>query len=283
MKKLLTKKIPKDKYSITFACLNSSDYTKQCIQSLIQHDISLDRLVVIDNASTDNTKEVLESFFIKNVIYNKKNLSCGCAWNQGILYFQSEWTIVMNNDILLTKNFIEDLINSAEENDLKVVSPAMIEGPLSYNLEEISTSLKNRMNGYIRLNDKHAVCMAIHHSVWEEIGYFACNPKLLGFEDTLFFDALEKNNIKTGITSSTWIHHFGSITLNKMKRDNGISQKDSLSDRKNYRLLNNNWISRKVKKLRRKILLNKSIKNEISKFKATVRGFSCSNRIKWMS
>jgi GT2 family glycosyltransferase len=45
------------------------------------------------------------------VILNKQNLSCGAAWNQGILSRQTEWTIVMNNDIIVAPNFVERLIN----------------------------------------------------------------------------------------------------------------------------------------------------------------------------
>lgn len=272
----------KEKYSITFACLNSSTYTKKCLESFILQNIPLDRLVVVDNGSTDDTREVLESFNLPHIIYNKKNLSCGCAWNQGALYFQSEWTIVMNNDVVISKDSIENLIKSAESNNVQVMCPSMIEGELDYELETSVVNFKNQMRGYVRKNDKHAVCMAIHESVWEEIGYFACNPKLLGYEDTLFFDALDKKNIISGITSESWIHHFGSITQYQMKKDQGLTKKDSLSSRKNYKLLNNSWIKRKCIKLQRNKFLKKIFNQEIKNYKMTIHGVLKNKTIEWV-
>ncbi|MEL0070014.1 MAG: glycosyltransferase, partial [Betaproteobacteria bacterium] len=46
-------------YTITFACYNSLDYTKKCVESLLRANISLDRVVVVDNDSTDATFEYL--------------------------------------------------------------------------------------------------------------------------------------------------------------------------------------------------------------------------------
>jgi glycosyltransferase involved in cell wall biosynthesis len=46
-------------YAITFACYNSVGYTKACVESLIKVGTPLDRLVVIDNGSTDETRDYL--------------------------------------------------------------------------------------------------------------------------------------------------------------------------------------------------------------------------------
>ena len=51
----------------------------------------------------------------------------------------------------------------------------------------------------MRLGGHHAVCLAVHQSVWLEIGYFQPIPKLLGYEDTMFFNEVAKANIATGI------------------------------------------------------------------------------------
>ncbi|MDN7941387.1 glycosyltransferase, partial [Burkholderia multivorans] len=115
----------KNKYSITFACYNQVEYTKKCIDSMLKHGTPLDRVVAVDNASSDDTLEYLKSLPLGGVIHNAENLGCGIAWNQGALHQQAEWTVVMNNDVLVSAEWIERLIHAAEKHNLKVASPAL--------------------------------------------------------------------------------------------------------------------------------------------------------------
>ncbi|MDG1225094.1 MAG: glycosyltransferase, partial [Burkholderiales bacterium] len=72
-------------YSITFACYNSVEYTKQCVSSLVEAETPMDRVVVVDNGSHDGTRDYLADESFGKVILNKANLGCGVAWNQGAL------------------------------------------------------------------------------------------------------------------------------------------------------------------------------------------------------
>jgi N-acetylglucosaminyl-diphospho-decaprenol L-rhamnosyltransferase len=272
----------KEKYSICFACYNAVDYTKKCIDSLITHNTPLDRLVIVDNASTDGTSEFLEKTHIINIKTNKKNLGCGTAWNQAALTLQSEWTIIMNNDVIVSHDWIKRLINSAEKHNLKVISPALIEGDLNYDLDALAEKNSELMSDVIRLGHCHAVCMAVHETVWEKTGYFQANPRLLGFEDTLFFDALRQQKIRTGMTGAAWIHHYGSITLSIIKKEQGLLERDNLSHRKNYQLLNQSWLERKSRKATR---MYKSLiwrKHEMKNFNKTLHGIRKSNNWEWL-
>ncbi len=81
---------------------------------MIAHGTPLDRLIVVDNGSKDETRDYLSTLPLGGRIFNSQNLGCGVAWNQGALHLQSEWTIVMNNDVLVSPNWIENLIGAAE-------------------------------------------------------------------------------------------------------------------------------------------------------------------------
>ena len=124
-----------NRYSLTFACYNSVEYTKLCIDSMVKHGTPLDRLIAVDNGSTDETRAYLQTLPLGGRIFNQSNLGCGVAWNQGALVHQSEWTIVMNNDVLVSPLWIENLINTAETIGAKIISPALIEGPLDYDFD----------------------------------------------------------------------------------------------------------------------------------------------------
>ena len=242
----------KHDYVITFACYNSVNYTKACIDSLIKVGTPMDRVVVVDNGSTDETREYLMDFDLGGRIYNQSNLGCGVAWNQGILHFQAEWTVIMNNDLIVSPQWIENLIQTAIDNNLTVISPALIDGELDYDFDAFALESSLKMNRVLRRQSQHAVCLCVHRSVFQEIGYFRATPKLLGFEDTIFFNDLRKSKFKTAIAGSVWLHHFGSATQKEMKRTLGKSEKDNLVDVNDRYLLQQSWIERKFIKFNAK-------------------------------
>ena len=268
-------------YSITFACYNSVEYTKKCIDSMIKNGDDLSRLAIVDNGSTDGTQEYLQSLPLGDLILNKSNLGCGVAWNQGTMALQSEWTIIMNNDVIVSSGWIENLINSAQRNNIKVISPSLIEGELDYDFDSFVADATSKLNGYIRTNDKHAVCLAVHKSVWDEIGYFQAVPKLLGYEDTIFFNELDKANIATATTSSSWLHHYGSITQSAMKKERGLLDKEGLAYRYNSSLLKQNWFKRKINKIVKKRQQRQWIKYEVGEFGLSLHGIRNNHQFEW--
>jgi GT2 family glycosyltransferase len=272
----------KNKYSLTFACYNSVDYTKLCIDSMVKHGTPLDRLIVVDNGSKDETREYLQTLPLGGRIYNNQNLACGVAWNQGALALQSEWTIIMNNDVLVSPLWIEKLIGAAEHLGIKVISPALIEGPLDYDFESFAQMSSEKMKDVHRIGARHAVCLAIHESVWLDVGYFQPVPKLLGYEDTLFFNELSKSKIQTAMTGASWLHHYGSITQTAMKLERGMKAKDGLQNRYNYKLLNQSWIERKLNKAKRKKQEQSWRNHELDVYGMSIHGLRENGNFLWI-
>ena len=268
-------------YSITFACYNSVEYTKQCVSSLVEAETPMDRVVVVDNGSHDGTRDYLAGESFGKVILNKANLGCGVAWNQGALEQQSDWTIVMNNDVLVTPQWAERLIDAAIHLNVKVVSPAMIEGPLDYDFQKFATKAEKRLAAIYRQGARHAVCLAVHKSVWADIGYFTPKPRLLGYEDTMFFNEMDKAGIQSAITGSVWFHHFGSITQDQMKKEKGLLLSQALGDRHNYKSLGLNWFERKRRRLKRKNMEALWRHSEIEKFDMTLHGVRHDSQFRW--
>jgi len=268
-------------YSVTFATLNCLNYTQQCIESLLASGVNASRIVVVDNASTDGTKEYLQQCGLGEVILNRQNLSCGAAWNQGVLAQQSEWTIVMNNDIVVAPKFVERLINFAITNNLKLVSPARIDGIADYDFLEFAELSQAKMYDTIRWGSSNAICMCIHWSLFNQIGFFRANPKLLGFEDGLFYNEVRKAKILHATTGSVWIHHFGSVTQAHLKILQGICIGDELIKVNDRKLYGQSFIERKF--LRYKLKRNHRIWKEMELIKhgMTLQGLRVSNSFIW--
>lgn len=267
--------------AVTFACYNQVEYTRLCVDSMLKNGLDLQRLIVVDNGSTDKTREYLDTLPLGGRIYNKGNLGCGVAWNQGALALQAEWTIIMNNDVIVSKGWIDCLINAAEQNGLKIVSPALIEGDFDYDFDGFAREAGEKMKNALRAGDRHAVCLAVHKSVWQDIGYFQPIPKLLGYEDTMFFHECDKAGIPMGVTGSSWLHHFGSITQTAMKQERGLSEKDGLAYRYNYRLLQQSWLERKLNKMRRIRQKNSWCSDEVSRFGMSMHGLRKNGKFIW--
>jgi glycosyltransferase involved in cell wall biosynthesis len=236
---------PMDDYAVTFACYNQVDYTRQCVDSLRRHGYDLARVVAVDNGSTDATREYLRQLPLGEAILNTGNFGCGVAWNQGVLARQAEWTVVMNNDVLVSAGWLENLVSAAQAHGLRVACPSLVEGPLDYDFDAFAADASQRMRGVLRRGAHHGVCMCVHRSVWEDAGFFQATPGLWGFEDTLFFNSLERAGIAHAVVGASWLHHYGSVTVSAMKRERGLASRDGLGARTNYRMLGKSFLRRK--------------------------------------
>ena len=271
----------KHDYAITFACFNSVQYTKILVDSLLKVGTPLDRVVVVDNGSTDETRDYLLTLPLGGRIYNKSNQACGVAWNQGILHLQAEWSVVINNDIVVPPEWIERMIQTAIDNNLQVISPAMIEGELDYDFDKIAAIFGKKMESVFRHQTQHAVCVVVHRSVFHEIGYFRANPKLLGFEDTIFFNDLKKSKFQSAINGAVWLHHFGSITQKDMKKKLGISDKEVLVKVNDRQLLQQGWLERKILKMKSKKQNSIWRQDELKKFDMTLHAERIGHELIW--
>ena len=269
-------------YTITFACYNQLDYTQKFIASLDRAEVDFSRIVAVDNGSTDGTREWLAQQGFGSVILNNRNLGCGAAWNQGALAIQSKWTIVMNNDVVCAKGWLAQLLQCAEKHDLQIASPAMVEGALDYDFTDWAAKAQEKMKGYVRPGVPHAVCMAIREDVWSEIGYFMPVPKLLGFEDGIFFLRALEAGLKTGTTGDSWLHHYGMTTQNALKLEMKLDQRDSLGNRNLLRLyMNQTWLTRKIAKFQRRQLLKRLCAHELALFGMSIRGLNQKSNKDW--
>lgn len=269
-------------YTVTFACYNQLDYTKQFIASLDRKEVDFSRIVAVDNGSTDGTREWLVAQDFGKVILNKRNLGCGAAWNQGALSIQSKWTIVMNNDVICCKGWLHNLLNVAEKNDLQIISPAMIEGNLDYDFDDWAVMAQRKMEGYLRENSPHAVCMGIREDVWDAIGYFMPIPKLLGYEDSIFFQRAKEAKIKTATSAASWLHHFGMITQKALKIEMKLEERGSLGNRNLMRMyMNQSWFDRKISRIFRRFIRKSAHAYELSSFGMTVHGINRKNNEAW--
>lgn len=104
----------KDSVSVTLVTYNSGRFIKRCLESVLEQKYANMEVVVIDNASTDGTVDLLEPFADRcRIYYNDSNLGFAAAQNQAIDLAKGEWILTLNPDVLLQTNFIQALVDAA--------------------------------------------------------------------------------------------------------------------------------------------------------------------------
>jgi len=102
-----------DLVSVTLVTFNSGRFIKRCLESVLEQKYLNMEVVVIDNASTDGTVDILEQFADRcRIYYNDENLGFAAAQNQAIARAQGEWVLTLNPDVLLLPNFIQALVDA---------------------------------------------------------------------------------------------------------------------------------------------------------------------------
>src|SRR4051812_3759217 len=104
-----------DVVSVTIITYNSGRFIKRCLESVLAQKYPLKEVVIVDNASTDGTVDLLEQFEDRcRVYYNNENIGFAAAQNQAIGLSRGEWILTLNPDVLLLPNFIQALVDAGQ-------------------------------------------------------------------------------------------------------------------------------------------------------------------------
>ena len=236
-----------NRYVVVIPVFNQLPYTSMCLESLCKQRVKPEEILIIDNASSDETPLWLAKHPDYTSVHNNVNLGCGCAWVQGVVLSpDAQWVVLLNNDVLAGPDAIGALLDAAERERLLVVSPALLEGENDYGFDEFAVAYKQKMSGMIRRGRFHGVCFAVHRSVLEKVGFPDSDRRLGGYEDAEFLFRCRRADIPVGIVGDSVFHHFGSITQKAIAAKTG---QKSLGDRKYFRTrVGSTWRARKMEK-----------------------------------
>ena len=105
-------------------------WINQCLSSLEQNQV-LVQIIVIDNASSDQTVQYIKSNFPKVILFeNTQNLGFGAANNQGIelaLKRKADYIFLLNQDAWVKEDTLDKLIKSHQQNpQFGLISPIQL-------------------------------------------------------------------------------------------------------------------------------------------------------------
>jgi GT2 family glycosyltransferase len=102
-----------DFVSVTIVTYNSGRYIKRCLESVLAQKGPQFEVIVIDNNSTDGTRDILERYEDRcTIIYNDRNVGFAAAQNQAIRLARGNWVLTLNPDVLLMPYFMQALLEA---------------------------------------------------------------------------------------------------------------------------------------------------------------------------
>jgi GT2 family glycosyltransferase len=106
------------KISIVILNWNGSGFLQRFLPSVIQYtDFDWAEIIVADNGSTDNSREVIEKEF-STVKYIQLDRNYGFAegYNKALQQIEADYYLLLNSDVEVTENWLEPLLEIMELN-----------------------------------------------------------------------------------------------------------------------------------------------------------------------
>jgi len=115
-------------YSIIIPVFNKARFTKQCLDTLrpTLEGAGEGEVIVIDNASSDETPALLSEYPWVRVIRNEKNLGFAGANNQGARLARGEFLVLLNNDTQALPGWLAAMIKTAREPGVGAVGAKLL-------------------------------------------------------------------------------------------------------------------------------------------------------------
>lgn len=236
--------IEKRNVDIIIPVYNAFDFTKKCIETVIEHtNLKQNRLILINDKSPDERiLPMLESFVEKykelniRLIDNEVNSGFVKTVNIGMKQSSENDVVLLNSDTEVTKNWLDKMRNVAYiRNNVASVTPlsnnatlASVpnfleenELPTFMSLEEYAEEIeKCSFNRYPELTTGHGFCMYIKRDALNKVGFFDEITFEKGYgEENDFSYRCMKCGLTNLLCDNTFIYHKGTQSFSEEKNE----------------------------------------------------------------
>ena len=105
------------RFSIVIPTYNRADFLPKAIESVLAQTFADWELIIVDDGSTDNTKDVVSQYSNRRITYiYQGNAERSAARNNGIAHSAGEYVLFLDSDDYYLSNFLADLNSEIEKN-----------------------------------------------------------------------------------------------------------------------------------------------------------------------
>jgi GT2 family glycosyltransferase len=211
--------------SIVLAAYNALEYSRACLESIREYTPIPYELVLVDNGSSDGTKEYFETIPGARIIRNETNLGFPRGYNYGMKACNGQYIVLINNDCIVSCNWLSNLLSCAcSDAAIGMVGPRgnringvqRIEQEFN-NLEEFYrfTEIFNKPDPKKWFEVKKLVgfCLLLKREVMDKIGYFDESYGLGTHEDIDYALRARQAGFKLFCAGDVFTYHFSHRTF----------------------------------------------------------------------
>ncbi len=219
--------------SVIVVTWNNLEVTRACIESLFEwSDYENFELIVVDNASADETPEYLRTLEAERenvrVILNDENRGFAPANNQGLEIARGDYLVLLNNDTKVTPGWLRTLAGHLRRrpgigalgpvtnnigNEARVVTEYETDEEL---LAEARRRSQRHAGKVFDIPVAAFFCVAFPREVYEQVGPLDENYEVGFFEDDDYCQRIRQLGKRVCCAEDVFIHHELSASFSKV-------------------------------------------------------------------
>lgn len=214
------------KVSLIMLAYNKLEYTRLAVESLYKYTSNIDfEFITVNNGSSDGTKVYFELLPNEKKLNFEDNVGGDRAFNEAIKYAEGEYTVFLNNDLIFTENWLENLIKVIESDPKIGVVVPVCNSSSNYQVVQLEYYDTNMLQEVAKKYNKsdsskweERLRLMLYAAIFrtkelKELGGLDEIYSPGGFDDDDLTCRYRRAGYKLILTKDTYLHHYGSITI----------------------------------------------------------------------
>lgn len=216
---------------------NHPECTRPCVESILAHTTVPSRLIIVDQASEEETKSFLKSLRPTpaveiEILWNPKNVGYSKGMNLGLARASAPYVCFLNNDILVSPGWLEEMIALAESDaSIGAVNPASntfgILPPGGSDRLAFAESRREKTGRWLEVHYGEGFCLLAKREILLKVGGFDGERyEQIYFEDADLGRKLQALGLRCVMAEGTYVWHAGGQSTSKLPERRRLFQEN---------------------------------------------------------